>query len=270
MNTTVHTHDLPGSGLDLDKMPGHWLLAQMGKRVLRPGGLELTQQMLDGLAITSGDHVVELAPGLGTTARMVLASAPATYTGIDRDKAAVANTEKLLRPGRDRCLRGQARRTGLGDSSATVLFGEAMLTMQTDTQKARIIEEAFRVLSAGGRYGIHEIGLVPDDLPEERKAEVQRELSSTIHVGARPLTLSEWRALLEGAGFEVVHSTTAPMHLLEPSRMLRDEGLLGVLRIAFNVARTPAARRRIVAMRSVFQRFAPVMCAVSVVARKPA
>jgi len=38
---------LPGNGLDSAKMPGHWLLSRLGKRVLRPGGLELTRQMLE-------------------------------------------------------------------------------------------------------------------------------------------------------------------------------------------------------------------------------
>ena len=52
------THDywaqmagLPGSKLDVSRMPGHWLLARLGKRVLRPGGSELTRALLDGLAI---------------------------------------------------------------------------------------------------------------------------------------------------------------------------------------------------------------------------
>jgi len=36
---------------DLCKMQGHWLLARMGKRVLRPGGLELTSQMLNLLDV---------------------------------------------------------------------------------------------------------------------------------------------------------------------------------------------------------------------------
>jgi hypothetical protein len=30
----------------LEIMPGHWVLARMGKRVLRPGGLELTRRLL--------------------------------------------------------------------------------------------------------------------------------------------------------------------------------------------------------------------------------
>ena len=36
----------------VEKMPGHWLLAKMGKRVLRPGGLELTERLLSELAVS--------------------------------------------------------------------------------------------------------------------------------------------------------------------------------------------------------------------------
>jgi hypothetical protein len=46
----------------IHKMPGHWLLASAGKRVLRPGGLALTRRMLQALAIGSQDRVVEFAP----------------------------------------------------------------------------------------------------------------------------------------------------------------------------------------------------------------
>ena len=53
----------PGGGLQYSRMPGHWLLARMGKRVLRPGGIELTRQMLDALNIRESDDVVEFAPG---------------------------------------------------------------------------------------------------------------------------------------------------------------------------------------------------------------
>lgn len=267
MNTYEHALELPGAQLDISRMPGHWLLARMGKRVLRPGGLEMTRAMLDGLAVSAGDHVVEFAPGLGVTTRLVLASEPASYVGIERDEAAVHVTQRALRPGRDECCQGVASRTGLGDASATVVFGEAMLTMQTTDQKAAIVREAHRILRTGGRYGIHEIALTPDNISESEKAEIQRELSGTIHVGARPLTLSEWTRVLEENGFEVTSSATVPMHLLEPARIIADEGVLGTMRIAANLLRTPAARQRVLAMRSVFRRYASKMCAVSLIAR---
>jgi hypothetical protein len=41
----------PGEGLKTEKMPGRWVLARLGKRVLRPGGMELTRRMLERLAI---------------------------------------------------------------------------------------------------------------------------------------------------------------------------------------------------------------------------
>ena len=63
----------PGEGLKTEKMPGHWVLARLGKRVLRPGGMELTRRMLKRLAIKPSDEVIEFAPGMGTTARLTLA-----------------------------------------------------------------------------------------------------------------------------------------------------------------------------------------------------
>jgi hypothetical protein len=261
-------HELPGAQLDLGRMPGHWLLARMGKRVLRPGGLELTMKMLDGLAISATDDVVEFAPGLGTTTRLVLTREPATYLAVERDEAAARATRRVLRPGRDRCLQGLASRTGVDDASATVVFGEAMLTMQTAAQKSAIIQEAHRVLRRGGRYGMHELALVPDSIPETDKAEIQRALSEVIRVGARPLTVAEWERTLVANGFELCATVTTPMHLLEPARVVADEGLLGALRITANVMRSPAALRRVLAMRAVFRKHAAQLCAVALVARK--
>src|SRR5215208_6344021 len=78
----------PGEGLKTEKMPGHWVLARMGKRVLRPGGMDLTRRMLDALRIRESDEVVEFAPGMGVTARLTLALRPASYTAVERDEAA--------------------------------------------------------------------------------------------------------------------------------------------------------------------------------------
>jgi len=67
---------------------GHWLLAKMGKRVLRPGGIDLTRRLLGSLQISSADRVVELGPGIGRTAQLVLDGGYATYTGVDPNEDA--------------------------------------------------------------------------------------------------------------------------------------------------------------------------------------
>jgi hypothetical protein len=145
-----------------------------------------------------------------------------------------------------------------------------MLSMQSAEQKRRILAEAFRVLRPGGRYGIHELALLPDDVEESVRKAIEREMSLNIHVGVRPLTLSEWRRSLEEAGFRVTWQHLAPMHLLEPKRVIADEGITGAVRIGCNLLRNSAARRRVLSMRSMFRRYSSQLSAVAMVGVKPA
>ncbi len=247
---------------------GHMLLARLGKRVLRPGGLELTTAMLDHVPI-SGADVVELAPGLGRTAAEIIARRPGAYTGVDRDPGAVDAVDNVVR-GYGSARLGTASDTGLDDSCADVVIGEAMLTMQSDDMKRSIVAEAVRLLRPGGRYAIHELGLFPDTLDDAVAADIQRSLAQAIRVNARPLTLGEWRALLTAAGLEVEWVRTAAMALLQPRRVIADEGLVPALRFAVRVLTRRDARRRVVDMRRTFRRYEANLVAVSFVARKPA
>ncbi|EIQ00578.1 methyltransferase family protein [Opitutaceae bacterium TAV1] len=188
---------------------------------------------------------------------------------VEREPAAAAQVGRLLAGLAQRCVVGEAGKTGLPDGSASVVYGEAMLTMYGTEQKAEIVREAFRLLRPGGRYGIHEMALAPDSVADSVKRDILHALSGAIRVAARPLTVAEWRIVLEREGFCVRVAETAPMHLLEPRRLIRDEGFWRALRFVFNVLRTPEARRRVRAMRGVFRRFAPHLAAVMLVAEKP-
>src|SRR5947207_2992218 len=106
------TTTMPGEDLKADKMPGHWLLARLGKRVLRPGGRKLTRRMIEALNIGPSDSVIEFAPGLGETARLTLHKKPASYTAVERDKDAAAMVQKLLCGPDQRCVVGLAEETG--------------------------------------------------------------------------------------------------------------------------------------------------------------
>lgn len=268
MSADTDTAGLPGASLRWSTMPGHWFLARLGKRVLRPGGLGLTQRMLDGLDIGPADHVVELGPGLGRTAELALRRSPASYTGVERDEAAAkALAARLAGPG-CRCLRAPAHTTGLASGSATVMYSEAMVTLQTDEGKRRILAEAHRVLAPGGRLGLHELVLVPDGLPEADKAELRRQLSRSIRVGTRPLTREEWRDLLGSEGFELVLDLAAPMHLLAPGRLVRDEGVANTARFLANAARHPEALRRLGSLWLTFRRHRRRLAAIALVAVK--
>ncbi|MFF6783736.1 methyltransferase domain-containing protein [Streptomyces sp. NPDC012510] len=260
---------LPGDGLDASRMPGHWLLARLGKRVLRPGGVELTRWMLDALGVDPEDRVVELAAGLGATARLTLARHPATYTAVDRDATAVAALSALPTPSptQVRAVRSDAADTRLPDGDATVVYGEAMLTMQPEPAKRRIVREALRLLDGStGRYAIHELCLLPDDLDPALAERITHDLHKAIHVGARPLTPTAWSELLATEGFTVTAMKTAPMALLEPRRLIADEGVVPALRIVGRALRHPAALRRVLHMRRVFHRHRDHLGAISMLA----
>lgn len=254
---------------EASRMQGHWLLARLGKQVLRPGGIDLTRRMLAAAALAPGERVVELGPGVGRTAELLLARHPSSYHGVDPNPEGRKQVAAVLarHPGAEYVV-ADAAATGLPAASADLVVGEAMLTIQSDEHKREIVAEAVRLLAPGGRYAIHELALRGDRSPAELEA-ARKELSRTIRVGARPLPLEAWKDLLTDAGLVVEWTGTAPMHLLEPGRLVQDEGLLGAARFWRNVRRTPGARDRVRAMRQAFQLQGELLSAVGMVARRP-
>ena len=262
---------LPQSDRDPAHLQGHWLLARIGKHVLRPGGKKLTERMLANADI-AGKDVVEFAPGLGLTTRAILERDPKSYRGVDRDPQVVdiiskLTSEKATIPAS--CVQRDAADTGLESNSADVVIGEAMLTMQTERGKQAIIGEAFRLLRAGGTYSIHELGLQPDNLDESVKDEVRKALARSIKVNARPLTEQEWRELLEAEGFKVLWRGKEPMALLDMKRNIADEGIGGVLRILRNVLGNKDIRARVLNMKHTFDKYSNELTGIAFVVRKP-
>lgn len=251
-------------------MPGHWLLARLGKKVLRPGGREMTEQILSGLAIGPSDDVVEVAPGLGATTRLVLAAHPASYTGVDRDPDAAGLVGNLLDGPNRRVIHASAQNTGLASDSADVVFGEAYLTMQPDSLKHKVVAELARVLRPGGRFALHEVAFSPDDITDTARDQAATALTSTIKVNVTPMTVTGWTDLLAEHGLIVQSRFRSPLHLLEPRRLIADEGLTGAARFVFNVLRDREARTRVTAMRSAMRTNAAHLQAYGLVAVKSA
>lgn len=225
-------------------------------------------QLIGNLNITSNDDIVEFAPGMGYTASLALAKKPKSYTGIELNEEAASNLQKTIHSENQKIIVSSAANSTLKSNSVDKVYGEAMLTMQNDARKSEIIREANRILKPGGLYGIHELGLTPNDLPEKKKSALQRELAMQIKVNARPLTVAEWSELLEKEGFRILSVETNDMLLLEKKRMIDDEGIFRALKIAFNILTHPKERKRLLNMRKTFRKNQDNLNAVAIVAEK--
>lgn len=254
----------------ISEMQGHWVMVILGKKVLRPGGRQLTHKMLQALNITPDDDIVEFAPGLGYTARLTCEQNPHSYTAVELNEAAAAIVRKNVANIYPdiRIIIGSAASTSLPDACATKVYGEAMLTMGDTKAKQEIINEASRILKPGGLYAIHEMGLRPDNLDQETKQQIYKDLSHNVKVNARPLTRGEWTTLLQNAGFEIQTTIQNDMLLLEPCRMINDEGICGFIKILWRMLLNKEARKRIINMKRAFKKHAPNINAITIIARK--
>lgn len=250
-----------------NKTQGHWLLAKLGKKVLRPGGKALTLRLIEELRIKSIDDVVEFAPGLGFTASITIQSKPKSYTAVELNKDAVAYLQDVIQGDNCRVIQGNASNTNLPDEYATKVYGEAMLTMQSAKQKSDIVREANRILKKGGLYGIHEIALT-GDLNEDKINAIYSDLTNAIKTNAKPITVEDWKSLLVSEGFMVRHIVYSPMHLVEPKRIIADEGFFRALRIFFNILTHPSAAKRVKEMKRIFRKYEKNITAVAIIAEK--
>ncbi|PSO54220.1 MAG: SAM-dependent methyltransferase [Cyanobacteria bacterium QH_9_48_43] len=241
------------SNLNLKTAPGHEVLAKAGKTVLRPGGLEATRQLLDWADFQPGETVLELAASFGKSAIGLARRYGVRVVGIERNPDSVRIARENIRQAG---LEGQVEvREGnilnLADISETFdyVFAEAILTMQSASGKAKILEGIQKVLKPQGKFLSHEMLGLGDGKMRDHA------LSEVIRVNAQPLSSAEWQQACEKAGLTIKQSKTGEVGLLTPKRVIEDEGLLPALKIAWNVLTQAEIRQRVLRMKDTFTQY---------------
>jgi len=74
-------------------------------------------------------------------------------------------------------------------------------------------------------------------------------------VNAQPLSETEWKQACAEAGLTIKQSKTGEMGLLNPKRVIEDEGLFPALKIAWNVLTQAEIRERVFQMRNTFNQY---------------
>ena len=255
--------------LNFKTAPGHQVLAAAGKKALRPGGLAATEQILKWTNFQSGETVLELAASFGYSAIALAQRFNVRVIGVEKNPDSVARAQANVAAAgltqQVEIIQGDIFRLEQISEQFDYVLAEAILTMQSDAGKSKILAGICDRLKPGGQFLSHELR-VGDTNPEA----IRRDLSTTIRVNTAPLSTDGWISLVQQTGLTVENHESGSMSLLNPRRIVREEGLLTLLTIAWNMLTQPDLRQRIFSMRETFLRHGSNLGYIILTARKGA
>ncbi len=245
--TTTH------STLNFETATGHQVMAAAGKKILRPGGKAATAQLFQWAAFQPGDRVLELAASFGHSAIALAQQYGVQVIGIEKNPASVArarlNIQAAGLAGQVQVLEGDVFRLEELSEQFDYVLAEAILTMQSLPAKRQILHGVCDRLKPGGKFLSQEL------LARDRADEIHRALAATLRANSTPLSEADWIDTCEAAGLQVVQCRTGKMELLNPTRIIQDEGLRDGLKFCWTVLTQAPVRQRLLPIRRVFQQY---------------
>jgi SAM-dependent methyltransferase len=168
-----------------------------------------------------GEVVLDLGSGGGIdvllSARRVGPTGRAYGLDMTDDMLALANENKA-RAGVTNVefLKGNIEAIPLPDETVDVIISNCVINLSGD--KPSVLREAFRVLKPGGRFAVSDV-IVQGAMPEE----LRRNMELWVGCVAGALEESEFRRLLEAAGFEDVSFETTRVYGADGTRTILDD-----------------------------------------------
>jgi SAM-dependent methyltransferase len=182
----------------------------------------------------AGDTVLDLGSGGGIdvllSARRVGPSGK--VYGLDMTDAMLALARENQRAAgatNVEFLKGEIEHIPLPDGTADVIISNCVINLSSD--KARVLQEAFRVLKPGGRFAVSDV-VVRGEVP----ADVRRSVELWVGCVAGALQESEYRRLLEDAGFIDIGVEPWRVYDLQDARQFMTEAGIDVDQVAPLVA----------------------------------
>lgn len=143
-----------------------WVRTILGDS-FHPGGAELSARLVRGLHLPPKSRVVDVACGIGTTARLMADEFGLDVVGLDASAANVARAEDMFRedPADTAAfVTGDAAALPFPDDSFDAVVCECAVSTFADQD--RVVAEFARVLKPGGVVGITDM-VIEGELPED-------------------------------------------------------------------------------------------------------
>lgn len=252
--------------LNFQTASGHQILAVAGKKYLRPGGRAATEQLFQWANFQPGETVLELASSFGYSAIALAKRYGVKVVGVEKDSDSVARARVNIRAvgleNQIEIIEGDIFHLEAIPGKFDYVLAEAILTMQSPPGKAKILAGIHNKLKPGGKFLSHEL------LARDKEEQIRTELAQVIRVNSTPLSEANWILACETGGLQVQKHKTGAMALLNLRRMFQDEGIVNTVRILGNVLTHEPIRKRLLEMRSVFQKYRNelgyiILCAVA-------
>ncbi|HXY86840.1 MAG TPA: methyltransferase domain-containing protein [Candidatus Acidoferrales bacterium] len=183
------------------------------------GGIKTTRRLIEWCGITSGQYVLDVGCGTGYAACLLAKEYQVDVAAIDITPAVLEEAKKrVAREGvsdKVKVIEGDAHALPFPSDTFDAVIAESVLIF---CEKAKVASEIYRVLKPGGVFADNEATYVTPPPAQVRPL-------TSIFLGAdfEMLQEHEWRAIYEGAGFEVIQSNVNPLHSTDLIRELFDE-----------------------------------------------
>lgn len=181
--------------------PGHQVMAAAGKKILRPGGKAATEQLFQWAEFQPGETVLELAASFGHSAIALAKRYGVRVVGVEKNPESVARACANIRTAglqeHVQVIEGDIFHLEQIPGQFDYVLAEAILTMQSTSGKANVLQGIHDRLKPGGKFLSHEL------LANDREEEIHRALAAAIRVNSTPLSETNWIAACETAGLPV-------------------------------------------------------------------
>lgn len=241
------------STINFETATGHQVMAAAGKKILRPGGKAATEQLFQWAEFKPGDTVLELAASFGYSAIALAKRYGVQVVGVEKNPESVARARANIQAAglenQVQVIEGDVFHLERISGQFDYVLAEAILTMQSLPAKVKILQGVHDRLKPGGKFLSHEL------LANDREEEIHRALAATLRANSTPLSEANWIATCESVDLEVVQHQTGKMGLLNPTRIIQDEGFGDAIKFFWNVLTQTRVRYRLLTIRRVFKQY---------------
>jgi hypothetical protein len=141
-----------------------WVQTVLGES-FHPGGTDLSTRLIRGLHLPANARVLDVACGIGTTARLMAREFGLEVVGLDASRVNVSKADGLSADAATKFVVGDAAELPFPDDSFDAVVCECAVSTFAD--QPRVVGEFARVLKPGGVVGVTDMvveGELPNDL----------------------------------------------------------------------------------------------------------